>query len=48
MAPTQYGRNPSIPVNGASNQHFASNSYYDLAAWEWTALNVQYQYRLIR
>ncbi len=33
---TQYGRNPAIPVNGASS-YFASNSYYDLAAWEWTA-----------
>jgi len=32
---TQYGRNPSIPVNGAST-YFATNSYYDLAIWEWT------------
>lgn len=33
---TQYGRNPGVPVNGNSI-YFSSYSYYDLAAWEWTA-----------
>ena len=33
---TQYGRNPGVYVSGTSI-YFATNAYYDLPAWEWTA-----------